>query len=81
MKRMEEIEIEEVEIPNIIEEKQKKLLNNLFGQINSLEKYLEKDCEFHKQFTLPEVPDYDKMYDSDENEYLEEKIKKKRKMV
>ena len=66
-KDIENKEIEEVEIPNFIEEKQKKLLNNLFGQINSLEKYLEKDCEFHKTFTLPEVPDYDKMYDSDED--------------
>ena len=66
-------EIEEVEIPNIIEEKQKKLLNNLFGQINSLEKYLEKDCEFHKQFTLPDVPDYDKMYDSEDDEKNREK--------
>ena len=76
-----EKEIEEVEIPNIIEEKQKKLLNNLFGQINSLENYLEKDCEFHKQFTLPEVPDYDKMYDSDEeeDEDLEENKEKKGK--
>ena len=65
-KDIENKEIKEVEIPNIIEEKQKKLLNNLFGQINSLEQYLEKDCEFHKHFTLPDVPDYDKMYDSDE---------------
>ena len=69
-------EIEEVEIPNIIEEKQKKLLNNLFGQINSLEKYLEKDCEFHKQFTLPDVPDYDKMYDSDEEDNENKEITK-----
>ena len=61
-------EIEEVEIPNIIEEKQRKLLNNLFGQINSLENYLEKDCEFHKQFEVPDLPNYDKMYDSDEEE-------------
>ena len=75
-KDIENEEIEEVEIPNIIEEKQKKLLNNLFGQINSLEKYLEKDCEFHKQFTLPQVPDYDKMYDSDE-EMTEKKENKK----
>ena len=80
-----EKEIEEVEIPNIIEEKQKKLLNNLFNQLNSLDNYLEKDCEFHKEFTLPEVPDYDKMYDSDEdnegkkerNENKEIKIKEK----
>ena len=67
-KNNEKEEIEEVEIPNIIEEKQKKLLNNLFGQINSLENYLEKDCEFHKTFTLPSVPDYDKMYDSDDDD-------------
>ena len=57
---------EEIKIPNILEEKQKKLLNNLFGQINSLENYLEKDCEFHKTFYVPEIPNYDKMYDSDD---------------
>ena len=75
-------EIEEVEIPNIIEEKQKKLLNNLFNQINSLDNYLEKDCEFHKQFTLPDVPDYDKMYDSDEdNNKGKEEIKVKPKNI
>ena len=61
-------EIEEIKIPNILEEKQKKLLNNLFGQINSLENYLEKDCEFHKTFIVPEVPNYDKMYDSDDED-------------
>jgi flagellar motor protein MotB len=71
-------DIEEVEIPNIIEEKQKKLLNNLFGQINSLENYLEKDCEFHQNFNVPQVPDYDKMYDSDNEENkVNEKNKKK----
>lgn len=59
-------ELEEIKIPNILEEKQKKLLNNLFGQINSLENYLEKDCEFHKTFYVPEIPNYDKMYDSDD---------------
>ena len=65
-------ELEEIKIPNILEEKQKKLLNNLFGQINSLENYLEKDCEFHKTFYVPEIPNYDKMYDSDDET---EKIK------
>lgn len=38
----------------------------MFGQINSLENYLEKDCEFHKTFYVPEIPNYDKMYDSDD---------------
>ena len=52
-------------IPSFQEEKEKQLLNNLFGQINNLENYLEKDCEFHKEFNVPEVPDYDTMYDSD----------------
>ena len=52
-------------IPSFQEEKEKRLLNNLFGQINNLENYMEKDCEFHKEFKLPEVPDYDNMYDSD----------------
>ena len=66
-------EIEEIKIPNILEEKQKKLLNNLFGQINSLENYLEKDCEFHKTFIVPEIPNYDKMYDSDDED--EKKVK------
>ena len=75
--KKEEKEIEEVEIPNIIEEKQKRLLNNLFNQINSLDNYLEKDCEFHKEFTLPDVPDYDKMYDSDEDNEDNNKKKKK----
>ena len=69
-------DIEEIEIPNIIEEKQKKLLNNLFSQINSLENYLDKDCEFHKQFEVPDVPDYDKMYDSDREEKEEENKKR-----
>ena len=83
--KKEEKEIEEVEIPNIIEEKQKRLLNNLFNQINSLDNYLEKDCEFHKEFTLPDVPDYDKMYDSDEdnedNNKKKEEIKVKPKNI
>ena len=52
-------------IPSFQEEKEKRLLNNLFGQINNLENYLEKDCEFHKEFNIPDVPDYDTMYDSD----------------
>ena len=52
-------------IPSFQEEKEKRLLNNLFGQINNLENYLEKDCEFHKEFNVPDVPDYDTMYDSD----------------
>jgi hypothetical protein len=52
-------------IPSFQEEKEKRLLNNLFGQINNLENYMEKDCEFHKEFKLPDVPDYDNMYDSD----------------
>ena len=59
-----------------------KFLNNLFGQINNLENYLEKDFEFHKEFKLPEVPDYDTMYDSDEEKKESkenDKIKKKEK--
>lgn len=67
-------ELEEIKIPNILEEKQKKLLNNLFGQINSLENYLEKDCEFHKTFIIPKIPNYDKMYDSDDE--AEKNVKK-----
>ena len=60
---------DEVKIPNIIEERQNKLLNNLFTEINSLQNYMDKDIQFHKEFTVPEVPDYDKMYDdSDEEE-------------
>ena len=63
-------------IPSFQEEKEKRLLNNLFGQINNLENYLEKDCEFHKEFNVPEVPDYDTMYDSD-NEKNEKDTKEK----
>ena len=68
-KNKKEIIDEEIDMQNIPfsrEQKEKKLLNNLFGQINNLENYLEKDFEFHKEFKLPEVPDYDTMYDSDE---------------
>ena len=63
-------------IPSFQEEKEKRLLNNLFGQINNLENYLEKDCEFHKEFNVPDVPDYDTMYDSD-NEKNEKDTKEK----
>ena len=78
-KNKKEIIDEEIDMQNIPfsrEEKEKKLLNNLFGQINNLENYLEKDFEFHKEFKLPEVPDYDTMYDSDE-EKKESKEKNK----
>ena len=84
-KNKKEIIDEEIDMQNIPfsrEAKEKKLLNNLFGQINNLENYLEKDFEFHKEFKLPEVPDYDTMYDSDEEkkEIKENnKIKKKEK--
>ena len=84
-KNKKEIIDEEIDMQNIPfsrEEKEKKLLNNLFGQINNLENYLEKDFEFHKEFKLPEVPDYDTMYDSDEEKKdIKEnnKIKKKEK--
>ena len=64
-KELFEEDIDIQNIPSFQEEKEKRLLNNLFGQINNLENYLEKDCEFHKEFKLPEVPDYDTMYDSD----------------
>ena len=77
----EDIDLED--IPFSREQKEKKLLNNLFGQINNLENYLEKDFEFHKEFKLPDVPDYDTMYDSDdekkEKENLDIKIDKKEK--
>ena len=70
-------------IPSFQEEKEKRLLNNLFGQINNLENYLEKDCEFHKEFNVPEVPDYDTMYDSDneknEKDRNEKEIKNSKK--
>ena len=70
-------------IPSFQEEKEKRLLNNLFGQINNLENYLEKDCEFHKEFNVPDVPDYDTMYDSDneknEKDRNEKEIKKSKK--
>ena len=70
-------------IPSFQEEKEKRLLNNLFGQINNLENYLEKDCEFHKEFNVPEVPDYDTMYDSDneknEKDRKEKEIKNSKK--
>ena len=59
-------------IPSFQEEKEKRLLNNLFGQINNLENYLEKDCEFHKEFNVPDVPDYDTMYDSDSEKNLKD---------
>ena len=74
-------EIQEIKIPNIIEEKQNQLLSNLFSQINSLENYLDKDIEFHKEFKVPDVPDYDKMYDeSDEEENIKnnDNIKKEK---
>ena len=60
-----EEDIDTKNIPIYIEEKEKRLLNNLIQQINDIENYREKDCEFHKEFKLPEVPDYDTMYDSD----------------
>ena len=70
-------------IPSFQEEKEKRLLNNLFGQINNLENYLEKDCEFHKEFNIPDVPDYDTMYDSDneknEKDRKEKEIKNSKK--
>ena len=70
-------------IPSFQEEKEKRLLNNLFGQINNLENYLEKDCEFHKEFNVPDVPDYDTMYDSDneknEKDRNEKEIKNSKK--
>ena len=67
-------------IPSFQEEKEKRLLNNLFGQINNLENYLEKDCEFHKEFNVPDVPDYDTMYDSDnEKDRKEKEIKNSKK--
>ena len=70
-------------IPSFQEEKEKRLLNNLFGQINNLENYLEKDCEFHKEFNIPDVPDYDTMYDSDneknEKDRNEKEIKNSKK--
>ena len=81
-KNKKEIIDEEIDMQNIPfsrEAKEKKLLNNLFGQINNLENYLEKDFEFHKEFKLPEVPDYDTMYDSDEEKKENNKIKKKEK--
>ena len=84
-KNKKEIIDEEIDMQNIPfsrEQKEKKLLNNLFGQINNLENYLEKDFEFHKEFKLPEVPDYDSMYDSDEEKKESkenDKIKKKEK--
>ena len=84
-KNKKEIIDEEIDMQNIPfsrEQKEKKLLNNLFGQINNLENYLEKDFEFHKEFKLPEVPDYDTMYDSDEEKKENKennKIKKKEK--
>ena len=84
-KNKKEIIDEEIDMQNIPfsrEAKEKKLLNNLFGQINNLENYLEKDFEFHKEFKLPEVPDYDTMYDSDEEKKESkenDKIKKKEK--
>ena len=84
-KNKKEIIDEEIDMQNIPfsrEQKEKMLLNNLFGQINNLENYLEKDFEFHKEFKLPEVPDYDTMYDSDEEKKENKennKIKKKEK--
>ena len=70
-------------IPSFQEEKEKRLLNNLFGQINNLENYLEKDYEFHKEFNVPDVPDYDTMYDSDneknEKDRNEKEIKNSKK--
>ena len=54
-----EEDIDTKNIPIYIEEKEKRLLNNLIQQINDIENYREKDCEFHKEFKLPEVPDYD----------------------
>ena len=67
-------------IPSFQEEKEKRLLNNLFGQINNLENYLEKDFEFHKEFNVPDVPNYDTMYDSDnEKDRKEKEIKNSKK--
>ena len=68
-----EEDIDTKNIPIYIEEKEKRLLNNLIQQINDIENYREKDCEFHKEFKLPEVPDYDTMYDSDDEKNNDKK--------
>ena len=64
-----------IEIKDLKEEKEKKLLDNLFSQINSLEKFAETQGEnFHKQLDLPELPNYDDLiglnddYEEDEKE-------------
>ena len=78
-KEIVEEDIDIQNIPSFQEEKEKRLLNNLFGQINNLENYLEKDCEFHKEFKLPEVPDYDTMYDSDSEKNIQDNNNKENK--
>jgi len=64
-----------IEIKESKEEKEKKILDNLFSQINSLEKYAETEGEnFHKKLDLPELPNYDDLiglnddYEEDEKE-------------
>ena len=64
-----------IEIKDLKEEKEKKILDNLFSQINSLEKFAETQGEnFHKQLDLPELPNYDDLiglnddYEEDEKE-------------
>ena len=69
------LQISKVETKELKEEKEKKILDNLFSQINSLEKYAETQGEnFHKQLDLPELPNYDDLiglnddYEEDEKE-------------
>ena len=48
--------------------KEKKLLDNLFSEINSLEKYAETEEEnFHKELNL-EIPNYEDLINSNEEE-------------
>ena len=54
---------------SITEEKEKKLIDNLITNMKAIENIYEKEGKkLHEQSTLPNIPNYDKMYDDDEED-------------
>ena len=50
------------------EEKEKKMLDNLFSQINSFEKFTDSQGQnFHQKLNLPEIPNYDDIIGLDDD--------------
>ena len=53
----------------ITEEKEKKLIDNFIKNMKTVENIYEKEGKtLHEQSTLPNIPNYDKMYDDDEED-------------